>query len=107
MDTMKAIYKILETLENSLDEQDFDFKLVEYEAIGISEYKWHRIIGILIEEGFVDGFLEIKDLSMKFPEYILNGPTITFKGLIYLAENSNTAKIINAAKLIKDIVPFT
>lgn len=107
MDTMKAMYKILETLEKSLDEEDFDFTLVRHEAIGISEYKWNRIIGILMSEGFVDGFLKVQTLEMRFPSYKLNNPTITFKGLVYLAENSNMAKIINAAKLIKDVVPLT
>jgi len=107
MDTMKAIYKILETLEKSLDEEDFDFNQIRPEAIGISEYKWHRIIGIMMNEGFIDGFMEIQTLGMRFPQYKIVSPTITFKGLVYLAENSNIAKIINAAKLIKDIVPFT
>jgi len=107
MDTMKALYKILETLEQSLDHEDFDFNLIKHEVIGISEHKWHRIIGILMDEGFVDGFMKIQTLGMKYPGYKLSHPEITFRGLVYLAENSNTAKIINAAKLIKDIVPFT
>ena len=107
MDNMKAIYKILDTLEKSLDEKDFDFTQITHEAIGISEYKWHRLIRILMHEGLVDGFIEIQTLGMRFPQYKIVSPTITFKGLVYLAENSNIAKIINAAKLIKDIVPFT
>lgn len=105
METMKAIYKILETLEKSLDDENFNFELVKHTSIGISEYKWSRLIGILQYEEFIDGFRDMKIDGAPFPQYREINPTITFKGIIYLAENTNTAKIINAAKLLKDVIP--
>lgn len=105
MDTMKAIYKILEGLEKSLDEENFDFQLIEHDAIGISECKWNRLITILQNEGLIEGFKGLQFSGNRFPEYKMISPAITFEGIIYLSENSNTAKVINAAKFLKDVIP--
>lgn len=103
---MKVIYKILERLEKAMDEERFNWKEISYEQFGISQEKWRKIIEIMKEEGFIEGINIRKDLQGKVYVDGLD-LRITFKGLVFLAENSNTAKIINAAKLIKDIVPFT
>lgn len=102
---MKIIYKILEILEKALDNECFDFELVGHRSIGISEYKWSRIINMLQSEGFISGFRDMKIDGAPFPQYRPTNPAITFKGIIFLAENSNTAKIISAAKLLKDVIP--
>lgn len=106
MDTSKAIYKILEVLDESLDDEEFDTKKVNHEAIGVSEYKWHKLIGIMQNEGFISGFTPVNSIGSSYAEYKMMSPTITFRGIMYLAENSNTAKIINAAKLLKDVIPM-
>lgn len=106
MDTMKAIYKILEVLDGSLDDENFDINKVKHEAIGISEHKWNRLIGIMQSAGLITGFAEVPMTGVMFPGYKIISPTITFRGIAYLAENSNTAKILNAAKTLKDIIPM-
>lgn len=106
METMKAMYRILETLDKALDEENFDFNLVKSEAIGISEHKWSRLINILQNEGLIEGFKEVQFAGTRFPGYKMISPAITFEGIAYLAENSNTAKVINAAKTLKDIIPM-
>lgn len=105
MDTMKVIYKILERLEKAMDEERFNWKEISYEKFEISQQKWIKIIEIMKQEGFIEGINIYKDLQGNIQVDGLD-IRITFKGLVFLAENSNTAKIINAAKLIKDIVPF-
>lgn len=105
MDTMKAMHKILATLEKSLDDEAFDFNLVRHEAIGISEYQWSGLITILQNEGFIEGYREMKIDGAPFPHYREANPTITFKGITYLSENTPTAKIMNAVKKIKDSIP--
>lgn len=104
MDSMEAMLKILKTLEKSLDDKDFNFKLVEYEAIGVSKYKWNKLIGMLKNEGLIDGFKEVQHPKGSI-YFEAKNPTITFKGILYITENTKTAKIINAAKLLKDIIP--
>ena len=104
MDSMEAMLKILKILEKSLDDKELNFKLVEYENIGVSRYKWNKLIGLLQNEGLIDGFKEFHHPKGSIFFEIIN-PTITFRGILYIAENTKTAKIINAAKLLKDIIP--
>lgn len=106
MDTSKAIYKILEILDELLDDEEFDTKKINHEAIGITEYKWHKLIGIMQNEGFISGFIPTNSIGSSHTKYKMMSPTITFRGIMYLADNSNTAKIINAAKLLKDVIPM-
>lgn len=59
-------------------------------------------------EGLIDGFKEVH--HPKGSIYFESGnPSITFKGILYITENTKTAKIIakiiNATKLLKDIIP--
>lgn len=105
MDTMKVIYKILEVLEKAMDEEHFKWKAISHEQYGISQEKWIKIIEIMKQEGFIEGIDITRGLEGNM-EVVAPRMKITFKGLVYLAENSNAAKIINAAKLIKDIVPL-
>lgn len=105
METMKVIYKILERLEKAMDEEEFDWHEIDHRAFGISELKWTRIIQLMLERGLIDGFSLINTMGRTYPGVKPIDPRITFEGLEYLAENSNTAKIINAAKLLKDTIP--
>lgn len=106
MDTMKVIYKILEKLEKAMDEERFSWKEINHEQYDISQEKWIKIIEIMMHEGFIEGIQITRGLRGNM-QVLAPHMKITFKGLVYLAENSNSAKVINAAKLLKDIVPFT
>ncbi|WP_352404523.1 YjcQ family protein [Sporanaerobacter acetigenes] len=105
MDTIKVIYKMLERLEKAMDEERFDWHEIDHEAFGISELKWTRIILLMQERGLIDGFSLVHMMGQTYPGIKPIDPRITFEGLEYLAENSNTAKIINVAKLLKDTIP--
>lgn len=104
MDTMKVIYNILERLEKAIDEEDFNWEEIGPEVFEISEIKWYRIIEIMINKSLITGISINRSLDGQYGASVYD-PRITFEGLEYLAENSNTAKIINAAKLLKDTIP--
>lgn len=63
-----------------MDIDEFDKTLLSYDALGLTEPKWCRIM-------------------------VLARPEITLKGMEYLEENSLMKKSADIAKGIKDIVP--
>lgn len=103
-DTFDIIYKILNRLEKAMDEEDFNWREIDHINLGISEKRWLSIIDMMQEEQLMDG-LPIKWGARGESFISIDRPRITLKGLKYLSDNSSTAKIINAAKLLKDIIP--
>lgn len=104
MDNFKIIYRILRTLEQSMDLEEFDKSLISAEALGISENRWRALMEMLLEEGYVKGAVAVKSI---YSTGIKIGPDfgITLKGLEYLNENSFMKKAANFAKGIKESVP--
>lgn len=103
--TMDIVFKILEVLEQAMDYEDFEWRsTIGYEALGISENRWCTILEMMQQNNLIQGF-SIKRGAQG--EIIESGhqPRITLQGIKFLIENSRTAKIIEAAKLIKDFIP--
>jgi len=104
--TMTVIQKILDHLDESMDVEVVDTTPISWSVLGISEARWTRIITMMLEEGLIDGYISARSLgSPAYGEYIEDDPRITLKGIQFLSENSNAAKIWRAAKEIKDLIP--
>ena len=104
MDNFKAVYKILSTLEKSMDYPEFDMDRISAKTLGVSQERWNRYIEMMVDVWYIKG--------VKIKEYVDGerivencGIRITLKGLEYLQENSIMQKMYNAAAGIKDIVP--
>ena len=100
--TIDVILKILDHLDKSMDDDEVNVEPIMPEALGITEARWSRVIGMMLEEGLIDGFKDVTSLDSAYEEYIPSMPRITFKGLNYLSENTGFSKLYRAAKEIKD-----
>ena len=106
MDNFAIMYKILRTLEKSLDLDEFDIKSISHERYGITYRRWERLLIMLVKSGYIDGVLysqSILEYGPRITEPIQ--PVITLKGLEYLAENTMMKKAAELAKGIKEIIP--
>ncbi|MPN26300.1 hypothetical protein SDC9_173724 [bioreactor metagenome] len=107
MKTHEVIIKILQLLEDSLDKDDLDISLFKEEVLGIKKIRRDYILEMMQDVGLIKGVLFSKDGNKRSPAVtFIRDMKITLKGIMYLEENTATAKIIKAAKLIKDIVPM-
>jgi len=67
--TMHIIQKILEHLDDSMDDEIVDISPFKHDALGISYPRWCRIIGMMMDEGLIDGFLNVGTLGTSFDQY--------------------------------------
>lgn len=103
-ENFRIIYRILRTLERSMDVEEFDVKAISAEALGISQPRWHRILKMLLDAGYISGVHITKDVAGNV--YVDSpDPMITLKGLEFLAENTLMRRAYNAAKGISDMIP--
>ena len=104
MDNFKIIYKILFTLERSMDLEKFNPDSISLEALKISDERWNKYMEMLLDAGYIKG--------VKIQKYVAGGTSvdiddirITLKGLEYLSENSIMQRLYKAAKGITELVP--
>ena len=104
MDNFKIIYKILFTLERSMDLEKFNPDSISPEALKISDELWNKYMEMLLDAGYIKG--------VKIQKYVAGGSSvdiddicITLKGLEYLSENSIMQRLYKAAKGITELVP--
>ena len=104
MDNFKIIYKILSTLEKSMDLEQCNMECISPEKLKISEERWNKYIEMLLDAGYIKG--------VRIQKYVTGNTSIdaddiriTLKGLEYLSENSIMQKMYKAAKGITDLVP--
>ena len=100
----KAIYRILRTLERSMDADEFDFHVIGHELLGISRQRWQHILEMLSDDGYIKGIQVIKNIGGNVEVYATD-PKITLKGLEYLSENTMMKRMQKAAKGIVDLIP--
>lgn len=105
MDNFSIIYKILKSIELSMDYDEFDENLISAEFLNITQQRRDAIICELVEQGYVSGIKLIPILGKRTPGIRLCAPKITIKGMEYLSENSMMKKAYRLAKGIKDVVP--
>lgn len=105
MDNFKIIYKILKNLEKNMGNEDFEIESISAEQLKISYQQWEQLLIMLYDAGYITGIVVDQDLSDKFrhivePIY----PSITLRGMEYLAENSFMGKAKEALKMVGDII---
>ena len=104
MDNFKVIYKILRTLEKSMDDEQFSVLSISAQKMGITFERWEKIMIMMQDEGFIKGIVVSRSLEdnhrhIQEPIY----PEITIKGLEYLDENSMMAKAKSLLKAAGEI----
>ena len=92
-DTKDIILAILKYLEDLLDDERIDFSKVNHKALGISEPKHSWILGMMIEEGYIDGLRKVSIMGATYSGYKALEPRITLRGIDYLEENKPSAKV--------------
>ncbi|MDR1774561.1 MAG: YjcQ family protein [Clostridioides sp.] len=104
MDNFKIIYKILKSIEHSMDYDEFDVNCISSETLMISYQRWNAIIVQLVKSGYIEGISLIR-ISGKYQEQVkILRPMLTIKGLEYLEENMVMKKVANTLKGIIDVV---
>lgn len=104
MNNFKIIYKILKTIEMSMDFEEFDEYSISPEVLGVSQERWKILINELVNEGYVTGITLIPVIGKLTREPRIAKPALTLKGMEYLEENSLMKKAANMAKGIIEIV---
>lgn len=105
MDNFKTIYKILKHLESMMDCEYTDVSAISHERLGITRERWEQILILLQKEGYIDGIVSTQTFADDKPHIVepIN-PSITLRGLEYLAENSLLKKAGNMLKGIVETV---
>lgn len=103
MDNFRAVYKILSTLEKSMDLPEVNMELLDHNALDIKKERWNRYIEMMLDVGYIKGAVIRKDITGNV-RVECNDLRITLKGLEYLQENSVMRKIYNTAKGISEII---
>lgn len=104
MDNFKIIYKILSTLEKSMDLERCNMECISPEKLKISEERWNKYIEMLLDAGYIKG-VRIQKYVTGDTSIDADDIRITLKGLEYLSENSIMQKMYKTAKGITDLIP--
>ena len=104
MDNFTVIYKILSSLEKSLDVEEVDPDRISSKTLGISEERWKKYMEMLVDVGYIKG-VSIKKYTDGQMIVISEDIRITLKGLEYLSENTIMQRMYKAAKGIADLIP--
>ena len=98
-----AIFQILKAIETLDDSVDFNlFEVFDISKINISEKLLIKILKNLIEEGYIKNFqITISGNNI----FTSNYPELTFKGMLFLEENSSMKKAYKTLKEIKGWIP--
>ena len=104
MDNVRIIYRILKTLEASMDAEEFDRRAISAETLRVSEQRLLSLLRMLVEAGLIEGVHINVDAARNFM-VSESRPRLTLKGLEYLNENSLMQRAMKMAKGIKDSIP--
>ena len=105
MNNFNLIYKILRLLDKHKGDEDFDFSLISAERLGVGYSEWEQILIELQRNDFVRGIVYTQSPGEKFPHICEPvTPSITLKGMEYLAENGMMEKAKNALKMLGEII---
>lgn len=107
MDNFKIIYKILKYLESCMGQEEIDTTPLTAEALHIGQGRLDEIIGMMLENGYIDGVKAKSYVNSRTPIILsLSRAKITLKGLEYLEENSMMKKAAKIAAGIIDVIPM-
>lgn len=99
---IKAVYKILQALEKSLDNDAAQFDLFSAEHLGISQTRWLHYLLMLQDAGYITGVV-VTAFCSGDKDVNIDNIAITLKGLEYLAGNSIMQHMFNLAKDVKSL----
>lgn len=106
MKTQDIIYKILQKLDEVMDDNNPDFSELSSEALEISKERRSFILEMMQDAGLIKGVTFVNGGNNRAAIMIhIDNMKITLRGVEYLSENSSTAKILRAAKELKDFIP--
>lgn len=101
----RTIYRMLSILQKSMDYEHVDIRRLSADNLGITESKRKVLLGMLLKNGYVEGFQVIQYIGDPTPSLErLEGIRITLKGLEYLEENSLMQKAARLAKGIAEVL---
>lgn len=101
----RTIYRMLSILQKSMDYEHVDIRRLSADSLGITESKRKVLLGMLLKNGYVEGFQVIQYIGDQAPNIEgLEGIRITLKGLEYLEENSLMQKAARLAKGIAEVL---
>lgn len=114
---MASVYgdlcRILRYIEKSIDDDSFEEKWFYKKFEGVPLNRLARLCKMLLQEEYVTG-IEVRDFgecdkltnkaTYKRFSIIFNEPSITIKGLKFLAENSILARTYSLVKNTKDLL---
>ena len=105
MDNFKIIYKILKNLEKNMGNEEFEIESISAQQLKISYEQWEQLLIMLYDAGYITGIVVSQDMEEKFKHIIepIN-PSITLRGMEYLASNSFMAKAKEALKMVGEII---
>jgi len=85
--------------------EKFSVHTISAEKMGISFERWEQLLILMQDEGFIEGLVLSRNLEETF-RHIAEPikPTITLKGLEYLAENRFMAKAKEALRMAGEIL---
>lgn len=102
MNNFKILYRILRSLEESMDAEQYDRRKLDPELLGISKNRRDALLKMLSDNGYITGVTYITGMhGVK-----IDNIEITLKGLEYLEDNTMLKKAARAMRDIKDIKPF-
>lgn len=104
MDNFKIIYKILSTLEKSMDLEQCNSDSISPNVLKISKERWNKYIEMLLDAAYIKG-VRIRKFITGETDIDVEDIRITLKGLEYLSENSIMQKMYKTAKGITDLSP--
>ncbi len=116
--TFSVMCRILQYIDKSLDSDIFDSENFTPEHFGITRNRFARILGMMIQEGFITG-IKVSDYGepdaedpfedgKKYERFgiKIENPSITVQGIRFQAENTAIMKVLQAARNIKDVAGF-
>ena len=103
MENFKIIYKILKSIEESMDYEIFDENIISPEYLGVSKERWKALIIELLDSEYITGILKVPVMGDRVDLKIIK-PKFTIKGMQYLEENSMMKKAYNLLKGIREII---
>ena len=104
MEDFRIIYRVLRSLQTSMDLEEFDPDILSANNVNLSDPKWSRLMAMLLKEGYISGGEAWNSIECQYPRVKLTRPEITLKGLEYLEENNLMKKAADLAKGIIDAV---
>ena len=105
MKDFQIIYKILALLDKHKGDETFDYAQISADAMKTEFANWEQLMIEMQENGFIKGLVYGKSISDKFMhlrEPIC--PSITLKGMEYLADNNMMTKAKKTLEKVADII---